>query len=87
MNPPASSPRFRPGQSVTLAPNSRMGRIAPAVFEIVRIMPAEGRTTEYRLRDTKTGAERIMAENALIPAAMTQAGAAAAELDKLFGPR
>lgn len=50
-------------------------------------MPAEGRTTEYRLRDTKTGAERIMAENALIPAAMTQAGAAAAELDKLFGPR
>jgi hypothetical protein len=54
--------KFRSGQSVTMAPSS-LRSTPKGRFEIVRQMPEEHGTHQYRIRSVLDGHERIVLES------------------------
>lgn len=75
--PPRQAPRHKLGlgASVTLVGRADEVRskdmdeeIKTARFEITRLLPAEGRSFQYRIKDTITGRERVVAEDQIAAA-------------------
>jgi hypothetical protein len=56
-----SGSKYQPGQTVTMIPR-RFERTPPGSFRIVRLLPAENGTTQYRVQSTVDGHERVVSE-------------------------
>ena len=54
--------KFKPGERVKI--DGRSGSLETGLFEVIRLMPDEGRGHEYRLR-SETGQERISFEHVM----------------------
>jgi hypothetical protein len=59
-----SAHKFKPGQKVTVNP-SRYGAIREGRFEVVRLMPEEHGTNQYRIKSVADGHERVVQETEL----------------------
>jgi len=56
--------KYKSGQKVTMAPNR--SRVIPrGGFEIVRLLPAEQGSYQYRIRSVMDGHERVVQESEL----------------------
>jgi hypothetical protein len=72
LSPPAAtkdgsamnSRKYRAGQTVTMTPN-RARATPKGRFEVVRLMPAEHGTYQYRIRSVMDGHERVVQESEL----------------------
>lgn len=53
--------KFKAGQKVTFTP-SQYRLNGRAVFEVVRVLPAERGINQYRLKSTQDGHERVAME-------------------------
>jgi hypothetical protein len=57
-----NSRKYRAGQTVTMTPN-RARATPKGRFEVVRLMPAEHGTYQYRIRSVMDGHERVVQES------------------------
>ncbi|HUA77288.1 MAG TPA: hypothetical protein VMA86_06425 [Acetobacteraceae bacterium] len=60
-----SSHKFAVGQTVALLPGSRDGGIPRGRYKIQRLLPAERREFQYRVKHTIDGHERVVLEGQL----------------------
>lgn len=60
---PSSAHRFRVGQKVRLLPGLRNAELADGEYEVVRLLPAEGKDLQYRVRDIRERIERVVRES------------------------
>jgi hypothetical protein len=56
--------KFAAGQTVTMTP-SRAHRAPTDTFEIVRLLPAERGSPQYRIKSLRDGHERVVIESDL----------------------
>jgi len=54
--------KFKIGQTVELIPNRLDGNIPAGSYTIQRLLPAEGRTLQYRVKNARDGHERVVRE-------------------------
>ncbi len=57
--------KFLVGDSVTFVPNMGEDKSARGLYTVVRLLPAEGVTPLYRLKDEAGGPERVVGEGQL----------------------
>jgi hypothetical protein len=57
--------KFKSGQHVTVAQNTRIGDLLSGSFTIVQLLPEERGVWQYRVRSTKDGHERMVYESDL----------------------
>jgi hypothetical protein len=60
-----SSHKFTVGQTVELLPGSRDGGIPRGRYKVQRLLPAEHREFQYRVKHTVDGHERVVLEGQL----------------------
>lgn len=58
--------RFKLGQSVKLAPGFGFARTASGDYEVIALLPSNGKHYQYRIRHSGEMFERIAAENELL---------------------
>jgi hypothetical protein len=57
-----SEHKFREGQAVEYFANRRFDRLAGGSYTIVRLLPLEGNTPQYRIKRIVDGRERMVQE-------------------------
>jgi len=57
--------KFRVGQSVQFFPDPGVDRLSKGRYTIVRLLPLEGNTPQYRIKSTADGHERLVRESQL----------------------
>jgi hypothetical protein len=62
-----SEHRFRVGQAVEFFPDPGVDRASRGRYTIVRLLPLEGSTPQYRVKNTADGHERLARETQLGP--------------------
>jgi hypothetical protein len=60
-----SEHKFRVGQAVAFAPEPSADRLSKGRYTIVRLLPLEGNTPQYRIKSSADGHERIARESQL----------------------
>jgi hypothetical protein len=58
-----SEHKFRVGQAVEYFASRRFDRLAGGRYTIVRLLPIDGNTPQYRIKSTLDGRERMVHEN------------------------
>jgi hypothetical protein len=61
----ASDHKYRVGQAVEFFPNRRVDHKARGRYTIVRLLPMDGNTPQYRVKNATNGHERMVWENEL----------------------
>jgi hypothetical protein len=62
-----SEHKFRVGQAVEFFPDPGVDRASRGRYTIVRLLPLEGNTPQYRVKNTADGHERMARETQLGP--------------------
>jgi hypothetical protein len=57
--------RFAVGQAVQFSPDRREDGSARGRYTVVRLLPEEGNTPQYRIKSTADGHERVVRETQL----------------------
>ncbi len=57
--------KFSVGQAVQFSPDRRDGGSARGRYTIVRLLPEEGNTPQYRIKNSTDGHERVVLESQL----------------------
>jgi hypothetical protein len=57
--------KYAVGQAVLFAPDRRNDSSAGGRYTIVRLLPEEGSTPQYRIKSKTTGTERVVRETQL----------------------
>jgi len=57
--------QFQVGQMVDLIPDRRNADIPGGSYTVQRLMPAEGRDPQYRVKNARDGHERVVRESQL----------------------
>ena len=60
-----SQHKFRVGQAVEFSPDPGVDRLSRGRYTIVRLLPLEGNTPQYRIKNTTDGHERMVRESQL----------------------
>jgi hypothetical protein len=60
-----SEHKFRVGQAVEFVPDPGVDRASRGRYTVVRLLPLEGGTPQYRLKNSTDGHERMARENQL----------------------
>ncbi len=60
-----SEHKFRVGQAVEFFPDRTVGHQAKGRYTIVRLLPVEGNTPQYRIKSKADGHERMVRESDL----------------------
>ena len=60
-----SEHKFRVGQAVEFFPDPGTDRSSRGRYTIVRLLPLEGNTPQYRIKSALDGQERLVRENQL----------------------
>lgn len=58
-----SDHKFRIGEAVDYFAGKRFDRLAGGRYTVVRLLPVEGDTPQYRIKSTLDGRERMVREN------------------------
>ena len=58
-----SEHKFRIGQSVEYFAGKRFDRLAGGRYTVVRLLPIEGSTPQYRIKSASDGRERVVRES------------------------
>jgi hypothetical protein len=58
-----SEHKFHVGQAVDYFASKRFDRLAGGRYTVVRLLPPEGNTPQYRIKSTLDGRERMVQEN------------------------
>lgn len=70
--------KFAVGQQVEFRPAATDVNIPRGLYTIVRRLPVEGNTCQYRIRNVRDGHERVVVEAKLLPAPARPVAAAPA---------
>ena len=62
-----SQHKFRVGQAVEFSPDPGVDRLSRGRYTIVRLLPLEAGTPQYRLKNVADGHERLARESQLGP--------------------
>jgi hypothetical protein len=60
-----SQHKFRVGQAVDFSPDPGVDRLSRGRYTIVRLLPLEGNTPQYRIKSAADGHERLVRESQL----------------------
>jgi hypothetical protein len=60
-----SEHKFRVGQAVEFFPDQGVDRLSRGRYTIIRLLPLEGNTPQYRVKSTADGHERLVRESQL----------------------
>jgi hypothetical protein len=60
-----SQHKFRVGQAVEFSPDPGVDRLSRGRYTIVRLLPLEGNTPQYRIKNATDGHERMVRESQL----------------------
>lgn len=57
--------KFKIGQTVILTPNRQDGEAPPGAYTVQRLLPVEGASVPYRIRNSRDGHERVVTQERL----------------------
>jgi hypothetical protein len=80
----SASPRYKIGEIVRLNRVTNRALRAPASFEIVALLPSDGRSYEYRVRSEQEHYERVVREDDLEIPNQSTAGTDSNSADVVF---